>query len=75
MAEQIFLSPQMKRSMIISSKQVASRVTEQPKIYNLRKLGNIRKTSELHRIIARAQPSSWNENFVSTSKNLLKNRN
>ena len=31
---------------------VTSRVTEQPKTENLRKLGNIRKVSKPHRIIA-----------------------
>ena len=40
-----------------------SRVAEWLKTWDLRKLGNVRKAS------------SWNENFVATSKNLLKNRN
>ena len=54
--------------------RVASRVVERLKTYDLRKLGNIRKISELHRILPSAQ-FSRNENFVSTNKNLLKNRN
>ena len=47
--------------------QVASRVAEQFKTWDLRKLGNIGKMSKLHRMI--------NENFVNPSKKLLKNRN
>ena len=41
------------------------------KIKNLRKLENITKISKLHKIMS----SIRNENYASTSKNLLKNRN
>ena len=46
---------------------------ELSKTYDLRKLVNIRKISKLHKIIS-VQSSSGNKNFVSISKNLLKNR-
>ena len=55
MVEQIFLSPQVKRSVIISYKlglQVVSRVAEPFKSYDFRKIGNIRKLSKLNRIVA-----------------------
>ena len=41
-------------------------------LYDFRKLGNIKKISKLYRLSA--QSFSWNENFASTNKNLLKNR-
>ena len=75
---QIFFSPQVKRSAIISNSniRVASRVSERLKTYDLRKLGKIRKISKLHRIKKPgAQSSSQSRNFVDTSKRLLKNRN
>ena len=51
----------------------ASRVAEQLKAQDLRKLGNIRKVSKPHRMIAQcpAPPPK----FVNTSEKLLKNRN
>ena len=59
MFDQIFLSPQEKKRVIISNKQellvvnigVASRVAEQFKT-----LGNIRKISKLHRIVLSLPP-------------------
>ena len=48
---QVFRSPQVKWCAIITYIQVASRVAKRLKTYDLRKLGNIRKVSKLHRII------------------------
>ena len=62
MIKQIFLSPQVKRSVINSNKFVY-------------KYGNISKISNFIELLLSAQSSSRNENFVSTSKNFLKNRN
>ena len=62
MIEQIFLSPQVKRSVINSNKVVY-------------KYGNISKISNFIELLPSAQSSSRNENFVSTSTNFLKNRN
>ena len=77
--EQIFFSPQVKQSVIISNKLVytsASRVPEQLKTWGHRKLENIRKkVQHLIELLPSAQCSFRNSNFVSTSKNLLKNRN
>ena len=54
MVEQVFLSPQLKRSVIISNKLVYTSELphELPNALRLRKLGNIKKISKLHRIIA-----------------------
>ena len=54
---QIFISPQVKRSVIISNTRVrdirvASQVAEQSKTWDLGQLGNIRKLSKLYKIIA-----------------------
>ena len=50
---QILLSPQMKRSAIISNKHGISELPQElPNDLRLRKLGIIRKISKLHRIIA-----------------------
>ena len=46
MVEQIFLSPQVKRSVVI-----ALRVAERLKTSVPKELGNIKKISKLHRII------------------------
>ena len=51
MFKQIFLSPQTKRSVIISNKQVASQVAKRLKTYDPRKLGTIGNISKLHRIM------------------------
>ena len=53
--------------------RVASPAAEKLKTYDLRKLGNIRKLSKLHRM--RASPPCQNEHFVNTNKKLLKGRN
>ena len=54
---QISLSPQVKRWAILTYKkggiyELPSRVAERLKIQDLRKLGNIKKLSKLHRMIA-----------------------
>ena len=50
---QIFLSPQVKRCAIITYKHSIYELPhELPNDLRLRKLGNIRKLSKLHRIIA-----------------------
>ena len=55
MVEQIFLSPQMKRKVMINNKLVytrdAEQVAERLRNYDLRKLRNIRKVSKLHRLL------------------------
>ena len=50
---QIFISPQVKRCAIITYKHgIYELPHELPNDLRLRKLGNIRKVSKLHRIIA-----------------------
>ena len=52
--QQIFFSPQVKRSVIISNKLVyTSCLTCRWTNWDLKKLGNIRKISKIHRVIAR----------------------
>ena len=52
MVEQNFLSPQVKRSVIISNKLVYDKMPQElPYDLRLRKLGNVRKISKLDRII------------------------
>ena len=77
MVQQIFASPQMKRSVVISNIRVASRADERLKTYNLRKLWNISIVTKFYRIIAqRSAPSPppppappRKENPASTCKN------
>ena len=74
MVEQIFLLQQVKESVVFSKKWYiwfVSRVTERLKPYDLRKLRNIKKVSKL---LPSSQSSYQNENFVTTSKNLLRNK-
>ena len=71
MVEQIFLIPQVKPTVIISTDLVYSYAAT----YDLRILGNIRKSQNFIESLPGAQSSCGNENFVSTSKNVLKNRN
>ena len=53
--------------------RVASQVAERVRSYDLRKFGNIRKASKLHRMIAPgAQFSCQYESFVNTRRKLLK---
>ena len=55
MFDQIFLSPQVKRSVIISNKHSIYKLPNDARRRNLkdlRELGNIRKASKGHRIIA-----------------------
>ena len=49
---QSFLSPQVKRIVIISNKLGIYKLLNDFKTYDLKKLGNIRKISHLLRIIA-----------------------
>ena len=56
MVEQIFLSPQVKGSVIISNKygiyELPHELPNDLRLNDLRKLGNITKISKFHRIIA-----------------------
>ena len=53
---QIFLSPQVKRTALISNKlgmsELPHKLTNDVRLKNLRNLGNIRKMPKLRRIIA-----------------------
>ena len=73
-----FSFPHKWNSVIVGFKLVHtswSRVAEQLKIWDVRKLGNIRKVSNFIELLPSAQSSCRNLNFASTSKNLLKDRN
>ena len=52
--------------------RVPSRVTDPLNNSDLRKLGNVRKLSKLHIMIASAQSPCQNESFVNTRRKLLK---
>ena len=71
MVEQIFFSPQVKRSVIISNK---CGIYEVPNELGVRILGNW-EISGKSQLCPSAQSSSLNQNFVKTSKKQLKNRN
>ena len=80
MVEQIFVSPQVKRTVIISNKLVHTRritswVAKQLKTQDLRKLRSIMKISKFIELLPCAEFSFRDEFFLSTSKNLLKSRN
>ena len=77
MFSKIFVSPQVKRIVIISNKHGIQRVAfaERLKAQDLRKLGKIKKITKLHRIIAWCSVLLTKLKFVDTSKKLLKNRN
>ena len=49
---QIFRSPQVKRWTIITYKHDIYELTNDVRLNDLRELGNIRKMSELHKMIA-----------------------
>ena len=66
---QILLSPQMKRCAIITYKHG---IYELPHDSRLRYLGNMRKVSKTHRMIAQRPVPRQNENFANTSKKLWK---
>ena len=74
MVDHIFISLQVKRSVIISNKHAIHNL---PNDLRLRILENIRKILKLDRVITSRLALSFlrNEHFVSTSENLLKNRN
>ena len=79
MVEQVFLSPQTKWSMIISNKHgIYAFPHELPKDIRLRILRNLEipgKSQKFKELLPSSQSSSQNGNFVSISKNLIKNRN
>ena len=56
MVEQFFLSPKVKRSVIISNKygiyELPQELPNDLRLKDIRKLGNIRKISKFHRIMA-----------------------
>ena len=69
---QIFLSPKVKRSVIISNKHgIYKFLHELPNIIKLSILANY----EISGKQLSAQASSQNKNYFNTSKELLKNRN
>ena len=72
MAEQMFLPPQPKQTvmwlLVINwYMRVASWVAERLKIQNLRGLGNIRKISKFKDLLTSAWSSSQDEDFVSAT--------
>ena len=78
MIEQIFISPQVKGSGIISNTVVYKLPHELPIDSRLRILGYYEipgKSQDFIESLPNGQPSSQNENSFSTSKNLLKKRN
>ena len=78
MIEQIFPSPQVKRSVITSNKLVLQLPYVLLNDLRLRKFGNIRKISKRYRTIElspSAQPTPRNKNVISTGQYFLKNRN
>ena len=70
---QIFLSPQVKRWPIVTYEHGIYELPHKlPNNLRLRKLGNIRKVSKIHRMIAYC-PAPWeNKNFVNTGKRVPK---
>ena len=77
--EQTFLTPQMKRSMIISNRHGIYKLpNDLKKNLRMRILGNQENSGKSQNFIGllpNAWSLSWNGNLVSTIKNLLKNRN
>ena len=67
MVEQIFLSPQVKQSVVISNKLAIASTLENKEISG--------KSQNFIELLRSASSFSRKDNFVSTSKNLLKNRN
>ena len=76
---QIFLSPQVKRSAIITNKHgIFELPHELPNDLRLRIFGNYEssgKSQNLIELSPSAQSSHQNKNFAATSKKLLKYRN
>ena len=83
MFDQIFLTPQVKRSVIISNKHglyellytSVTGVAQQIQTQDPLKLVYTRKIPKPHKTIAQRSVSHPNKGFVNTSKKLLKNRN
>ena len=70
---QIFLSPQVKRWAIITyTHGIYELPHELPSELRLRRLGNIRKVSKLHRMTAQCPTPHQSGSFVDTSRKLLK---
>ena len=69
---QILISPQVKRSEIITYKHGIYELPNDLKLRNLEILGNCLNLIEWP---SSAQPPWQNKNFVTTSKNVPKNRN
>ena len=55
--------------------EVAPQVVERLKTWNLRKLGNVRKVSKLHKTKVQGPIFLSKKTFVDTSRKLLKTRN
>ena len=72
MFDKSLVSLQVKRIVIISNKHG---IYELPNNLKLRKLGNIKKTWKLDRIVAMCSIVLPKLKFVNTNKKLLKNRN
>ena len=83
MFDQIFLTPQVKRSVIISNKHglyellytSVTGVAQQIQTQDPLKLVYTRKIPKPHKTIAQRSVPHPNKGFVNTSKKLLKNRN
>ena len=79
MVEQIILSPQVKRSLISTNKLLYTNcLYELLNDLKLRIIGNYElsgKSQNFIELLPSAQFFIQNENFISTSKSLLKNKN
>ena len=71
----MFLSPQMKRSVIISNKHSIYELPNDLRLRILRNYEISRKCQNFIKLLPSAQSSSQNQNFVNTSKKHLKKRN
>ena len=68
---QIFDSPQVKRSVMISKKDGICKLPhELPNNLRFKKFGNLKKAQNFIELKASAQPYYQNENFIDTSENL-----
>ena len=74
MVEQIFLSPQVRQSMIISNKHVIYDFSHKLLNNYIGSQEISRKSQNFVELLPSALSSSQNEKFVSASKNLLKNK-
>ena len=74
MVEQVFLSPQVRQSMIISNKHVIYDFSHKLLNNYIGSQEISRKSQNFVELLPSALSSSQNEKFVSASKNLLKNK-